>query len=169
MTTAERREKIKEMLLSATSAVSASALAKEFGVSRQAIVGDIALLRASGCNVVSTSRGYVIFKEVGIKRTIVCKHSAEETRDELYAIVDSGCEVIDVIVDHPIYGELAGALQLSSRYDVDQFVQQLSDTCARPLSLLTEGIHLHTLSCPGEEAFEHMKKRLSDMGMLITE
>ena len=35
--------------------------------------------------------------------------------------------VLDVIVDHPIYGQLTGPLQLASRYDVSQFIAR----CAR--------------------------------------
>lgn len=66
--------------------------------------------------------------------------------DELNAIVDQGCTVIDVIVEHPIYGQLTGPLQLSSRYDVVQFVDRCRQSDALPLSNLTEGIHLHTIS-----------------------
>ena len=40
--------------------ISASKLAKELSVSRQIIVGDVALLRASGEKVLATPRGYVI-------------------------------------------------------------------------------------------------------------
>ena len=41
-----------------------------------------------------------------------------DSQAELNAMVDQGCTVLDVIVDHPIYGQLTGPLQLSSRYDV---------------------------------------------------
>ena len=72
---------------------------------------------------------------------------------ELNAIVDQGCTVVDVIVEHPLYGQLTGPLQLSSRYDVQQFLKRCASADAQPLSNLTEGIHLHTLSCPDSEAF----------------
>lgn len=51
----ERRAKLKERLGAAP--VSATALAKELGVSRQVIVQDIALLRAEGEHILSTNRG----------------------------------------------------------------------------------------------------------------
>ena len=38
---------------------------------------------------------------------------------------------------------------------------------AQPLSALTEGIHLHTLSCPGEDAFQRVQATLREMGILI--
>lgn len=44
----ERRRKIVELLSQTNQAVSAARLAAEFDVSRQVIVGDVALLRAAG-------------------------------------------------------------------------------------------------------------------------
>lgn len=40
--------------------VSASVLAARFSVSRQIIVGDIALLRAGGLDIAATPRGYLL-------------------------------------------------------------------------------------------------------------
>ena len=53
----ERRKQIIEKL--GEQPVSAGKLAEAFGVSRQVIVQDVALLRAEGEPVLSTSRGYV--------------------------------------------------------------------------------------------------------------
>ena len=84
-------------------------------------------------------------------------------------MVDCGCTVLDVIVEHPVYGQLTAALQLSSRYDVEQFISKMRNSSAAPLSALTEGIHLHTLSCPSEDAFAHLKEQLKQMGVLLPE
>ena len=126
MTATQRREKIYAQLLTAAAPVSATALARQFGVSRQIIVGDIALLRAGGCNITATPRGYVIVASGGITVQLAVCHSAAETRDELYAMVDCGCLVQDVIVEHPVYGQLTAPLQLASRYDVDQFIRSMT-------------------------------------------
>ena len=167
MTATQRREKIYAQLLTSAAPVSATALARQFGVSRQIIVGDIALLRAGGCNITATPRGYVIVASGGITVQLAVCHSAAETRDELYAMVDCGCTVQDVIVEHPVYGQLTAPLQLSSRYDVDQFIRSMASSDARPLSALTEGIHLHTLSCPSDDALAHLKENLRQMGVLL--
>ncbi|MBE6971706.1 MAG: transcription repressor NadR [Ruminococcaceae bacterium] len=164
MTAAERRERIYTQLT--TAPVSATALAKQFSVSRQVIVGDIALLRATGYNIIATARGYIIPSDAGLTYRIATSHTAQQTREELYLMVDCGCTVQDVIVEHPVYGQLTAALQLSSRFDVDQFVEKMTTSDARPLSLLTEGIHLHTVSCPSEEVFLHLQKQLRQAGML---
>lgn len=164
MTAKERREQIYRQLT--TAPVSATALAKQFAVSRQVVVGDIALLRAEGCNIIATARGYIIPDEAALTYRIATVHTAQQTREELYLMVDCGCTVQDVIVEHPVYGQLTAALQLSSRYDVDQYMEKMASCDARPLSLLTEGVHVHTVSCPSEEVFHHLQGQLRKSGML---
>ena len=163
-----RREQIHQRLAQAQGPVSAAALAQECGVSRQIIVGDIALLRASGLSVTATPRGYLLGREErGLLRTVACRHTAEEMELELNTMVDNGCTVLDVIVEHPLYGQLTGPLRLSSRYDVGQFIARCRAEAAAPLSLLTEGIHLHTLSCPDEEAYRRVCQALRGQGVLL--
>ena len=166
MTAVQRRSAIYEQLTRADAPISATALAQQFSVTRQVVVGDIALLRAEGHSITATPRGYMIPAETGLRRTIACHHSAADTQRELFAMVDCGCTVLDVIVEHPVYGQLTAPLALSSRYDVEQFVQRMADSHAQPISALTGGVHLHTLSCPSEAVFAHLKATLSDMGML---
>ena len=164
----ERRKAIAEVLRAAEGPVSASALAEKFSVSRQIIVGDIALLRSAGEEIVATPRGYVTPKEAhGLVHHVAVKHTPQQMEAELNAIVDNGCTVIDVIVDHPIYGQLTGPLQISNRYEVGQFIERCEN--AEPLSRLTDGIHLHTLSCPDEAAFERVKDALRGLGVLLEE
>ena len=168
MTAAARRARITQRLSQADGPVSAGALARECGVSRQIIVGDIALLRAAGLAVSATPRGYVLAREErGLLRTVACRHDPAEMETELRAMVDNGCTVLDVIVDHPVYGQLTGPLRLSSRYDVGQFIAQCAQRSAAPLSLLTDGIHLHTLSCPDEAAYTRVCEALRELGMLL--
>lgn len=40
----------------------------------------------------------------GLVRQIAVKHDGQAMEAELNAMVDQGCTVLDVIVDHPIYG-----------------------------------------------------------------
>lgn len=166
MTASQRREAILAALAQAEGPVSAGALAGRFGVSRQVIVGDVALLRAGGAAVTATARGYVAERErTGMVGRVACRHGAVDMERELRIMVDNGCTVVDVIVEHPVYGQLTGALGLSSRYDVDQFV--LRAGTAPPLSLLTEGIHLHTLACPDEACFRRVREELARAGFLL--
>jgi len=167
MDAAKRREGILAMLEKSGGPVSAAALAGDFSVSRQIIVGDVALLRAAGCEISATPRGYVLASpERGIVRKIACVHTAAQMSEELNIMVDNGCTVRDVAVEHPVYGEIVGALALSSRYDVAEFIRKTEDARAEPLSRLTGGVHLHTLLCPDEAAYERVIRALAEKGFL---
>lgn len=168
MEAASRRQAILDRLRTADRPVSASALAAGLNVSRQIIVGDIALLRAGGAEISATPRGYVLPRATdGITRTIACRHTLAQTGQELDILVDNGCTVLDVIVEHPVYGQLTGQLQISSRYDVEQFLAHIRDSDAAPLSMLTGGLHLHTLCCPNEDAYTRACAALKAAGLLL--
>ena len=170
MTAQERRGEILDILQKAKAPVSASALAGRLSVSRQVIVGDVALLRASGTPVSATPRGYVLSTaapEAGVRRIVACCHSAGELEKELQIMVDNGCLVEDVIVEHPVYGQITAPLQLASRWDVEQFISRVESEEARPLSALTGGVHLHTLCCGDEDAFDRVTRQLEREGFLL--
>lgn len=162
-----RRTQIKLLLEKADSAISASSLAAKFEVSRQIVVGDIALLRASGSNIVATPKGYIVNKQqVGLRKLIPCKHGLKELTAELYAFVDNGGTVVNVSIEHPLYGQLTGNLNLSNRYDVDCFVEKTKKLQAAPLSLLTDGVHLHEVIFPNENAYKRCVNELSSLHIL---
>lgn len=168
MNAAQRRENILKRLTDAAEPVSASALAGELGVSRQIVVGDVALLRAAGTQIDATPRGYQLHPEAkGYTGILACAHrTAEEMRAELYTVVDHGGVVVDVAVENPLYGELRGNLNLASRYDVDNFIRQAAETPECLLSRMTGGVHLHTLRCPDEETFRRVREALAARGLI---
>ena len=168
MNAAQRRECILTRLNSAGAPLSASTLAAELGVSRQIVVGDVALLRAGGAQIDATPRGYQLHPaEKGYAGILACVHrTQEEMRRELYTVVDQGGIVVDVAVENPLYGELRGNLNLASRYDVDNFIEQAAHTPEGLLSRMTGGVHLHTLHCPDAGSFERIKKELEEKGIL---
>jgi transcriptional regulator of NAD metabolism len=129
MDTETRRTEILLRLEQAGSPVSATALAKDFNVSRQVIVGDIALLRARGGEIISTARGYMMARPplgryIG---TIVCRHDRKGTERELSAIVDAGGEILDVTIAHQYYGDLTGQLNVATHEDVAEFMRHMDE------------------------------------------
>lgn len=169
LTTAQRRDRIAALLAGAAGPVSASVLAEQLGVSRQVVVGDIALLRAAGAEIQATPRGYVLGTRAaaGYTGLLACCHTDEAgLRAELYTVVDNGGVVEDVIVENPLYGELTGRLQIASRYDADIFVRKAGTEPDSLLSRLTGGVHLHTLRCPDEESFLRIRAQLASQGLL---
>lgn len=165
----KRREHIKDQLQQQEEPISASRLAQQLGVSRQIIVGDIALLRAQGCDIVATARGYMRVKVASSGQyvaKIACQHTLARTETELYTIVDLGGQVLDVVVEHYLYGEITGQLNLVNRSDVDAFLQKLANNEARLLSELTDGVHLHTVACRDRTAFEAITTALAQHSLL---
>ncbi len=163
----DRKTKIIEIINSSDKPVSASKIAKELGVSRQIIVGDVALLRASGEDITATPRGYILETNRSNYYTIAVKHNNDQLEEELNTIVDLGGKVEDVIVEHPLYGEIKGNLHIYSRYDVSKFMSAVKDRDVTPLSLLTDGVHLHTITAPDEETLERIKEALDEKHILL--
>lgn len=169
MTASTRREKLTLLLNKADSPMSASFLADALCVSRQIIVGDVALLRAADFPIIATPRGYVLEKlnNKGILYTIACKHQKSDLLQELYCIVDCGCKVLDVTVEHAVYGQISGQLHIESRYDADLFYKKLCESDAQPLSSLTGNAHLHKILCPSEEHYKSLCSALECKKILV--
>lgn len=166
----ERRGKLLEKLKAAGEPLTGTCLAKEFGVSRQVIVGDFAILRAAGIAVYATPQGYVLPslespKTMRVK--LACKHERENLEQELAIIIDNGGKVIDVIVEHPLYGDLIANLMLSSRRDLKEFLRKLDASHAEQLASITGGVHVHTVEVPDEETLSRIKDELRTKGILL--
>lgn len=169
MTGEERRKKIIEILQSSDEPVSGADLSKRLNVSRQVIVQDIALLRAVNRNIISTTKGYVLYyQEVQkVNRCFLVKHSDDEIEDELCTIVDNGGKVLDVIVMHDIYGEISTGLIIKNRQDVYDFIEKLKGHRTIPLKELTGGVHLHTVEADSEAVLDSIEKKLREKNYLI--
>ncbi len=165
----QRRKDIITKLQTSSVPISASSLAKEYSVTRQIIVADIALLRASGFSIRAEHKGYILDRQSSdeIVKRIVVKHGKSQVKQELYAIVDCGGKVRDVIVEHSVYGNIIAELNLSSRLDVDMFVEKINSAGVNPLSLLTEGVHVHTIILKNEKAFDSVIEKLKDLQVLV--
>jgi hypothetical protein len=145
-------------------------LARHFRVSRQCVVQDIAILRAEGNDILSTPQGYRLPAQQapdGHRAVIACQHGPERTEEELQILVDNGVRVLDVIVEHALYGEMRGSLTIESRADVQDFLRQWKSKKANLLSSLTRGVHLHTVEASRPEMIERAKAELHTRGILL--
>lgn len=163
-----RRAQLLDILGLARSPISGHELAERLGVSRQVIVQDCALLRAAGHDVIATPRGYLLpRREASVRAVLASRHSREHTEDELTLMVDHGLKVVDVIVEHPVYGELRGSLMMTSRADVRDFTRQVDSGKVALLSELSGGMHLHTVEAPNQERLDHAREALRERGFLM--
>ncbi|KHD45248.1 3H domain-containing protein [Streptococcus hongkongensis] len=165
----ERRQQILEMLENSEKTLSASYLAEELGVSRQIIVGDIAILRASKHDILSTPRGYIFNQFLltnDFKGRIVCQHSNKETQEELEIIIANGGSILTVEIEHPIYGMIVASLNIKTKEDISDFMTKITNAQAELLSSLTNGLHSHLISSPDKESFDKIKKELAKRNIL---
>lgn len=163
---AERRMMILETLKTAGTAVSGSSFAKQFGVSRQVIVQDVALLRAEGNDILSTSQGYLMSEHFKVSRVFKVCHSDGEIAQELNMMVDLGGKVKDVFVSHKVYGLLKVELDLSSRADVERYLESITSGNSSPLLNLTSGYHYHTVLAENETILDAIQWKLQEYGFL---
>jgi transcriptional regulator of NAD metabolism len=138
-------------------------------VSRQVVVQDIALLRAEGCEIVSTNRGYIIQMPAQAERVYYVHHGNDRIQEELNLIVDLGGRVQDVFVRHEIYGELRAELAVDSRKKVVEFIQEIDGGKSSPLNTITSGYHYHTVLAESEEILDEIEKELDNCGFLVKE
>lgn len=165
-----RRSRLLEMLQTSDKALTGGDLAHILGVTRQVIVQDIAILRAGGVPLVSTTSGYLLIRETSKPRFIKvlnCYHETlEHAEQELKIIVNHGGKVRDVMVEHPIYGEITGNLMLTTSEMVDTWLERAKSSKSLMLSAVTNGIHLHTVETRDENVLYNIEQKLREAGLL---
>lgn len=167
----ERRQAIIKYLAPCTTPINGTELAKQFGVSRQVIVQDIALLRAQNQPIWSTNKGYMLTKpqekQSGCRKVITVQHTQEQTLEEMQAIVDFGGRMLDIFVDHDLYGEIRAELIINDIEDAREFCERMNHCSSKPLKILTGDTHYHTITAPSEKAMQMILQELTDKGILL--
>jgi len=165
----KRRERILAWMHSLHAPAQGGDLAKRFRVSRQCVVQDIAILRAGGTEILATPQGYRLAEKSSpaFRAILACRHAPERTEEELQILVDHGVKILDVLVEHPLYGELRGSLMIESRAGLQDFLGNIRTTKAVLLSSLTRGVHLHTVEASREEMISRAKTQLRARGFLL--
>ncbi|MBO7276081.1 MAG: transcription repressor NadR [Clostridia bacterium] len=161
MKAAERRKSIANLLISSDSAVPGGRLSEMFGVSRQIIVQDIAVLKASGYDILSTHSGYIMQDTPLKERVFKVYHTTHQTEDELNTIVELGGTVVDVFVWHKVYGKMAAPLNIFSKLHIDRFIEGVRSGKSVELMSITGGFHYHTVRAESEQILDNIERALS--------
>lgn len=167
MNGSERRAKIVRQIQESKEPVSGKKLAELYEVSRQVIVQDIALLRTAGYDIISTNRGYILHAQNTNKRVFKVQHTDEQTEEELYAIVDLGGCVENVMINHKVYGHMEAPLGIHSRRKAAAFIDDIKSGKSSPLKNITSNYHYHTVSAESEEVLDEIEETLRTKGFLI--
>lgn len=75
-------------------------------------------------------------------------------------MVDMGAKVLNVIVEHDVYGSIQGDLMIENRRDVDAFMDKIENGSSAPLYCLTSGDHYHTIEARDEETLDAVEEAL---------
>lgn len=163
----ERRQEILVQLNTSEEPISGGKLATYFQVSRQVIVQDIALLKVANHPIVSTCKGYLLNQERAKQRVFQVHHTHEQISDELNTIVDAGGRILDVFVQHEVYGTLRADLAIASRKAVGDFVSSVQDHNVNPLMHLTKQYHYHTVEADSEQILDQIEQALHKKEYLV--
>lgn len=167
MTGSERRDQIINQIKKSSIPVSGAQLAKEFDVSRQVIVQDIALIRAAGHEIISTNRGYLLNTPHSVNRIFKVNHTDEELEDELCTVVDLGGKVVNVMVNHRVYGHMEAEINITSRRKVMEFVEDIKRGKSSPLKNITSNYHYHLIEADSEETLDLIEEALRQKKFLV--
>lgn len=168
-----RRQAILSHLITSQAPVNGSELAGLFQVSRQVIVQDIALLRANQHQILSTNKGYLLYQTTNTipvyTDVIMVQHTAEETYAEMETILEYGGQMLDVFIDHDLYGQIRADLVIRSKEDALDFCKRMLRSSSKPLKELTGSSHYHTITAPSAKAAALIRKELAEKGILLPE
>lgn len=170
MNSIERREDIMKLLLDSLVPIKGTDIADKYNVTRQVIVKDIAILRAKGFNIMATPDGYIVNRIDGKVKTIIAvKHNESEMFDEMSTVIKYGGTIEDVIVEHSLYGEIKGILMVKNLNELNKFIAKYSSQEGHLLSVLTNGVHLHTISAETIEDIESIISELKDKKFIVSD
>lgn len=171
MTGEERRIQILTKLQETDTPLSGAALAKVFHVSRQIIVQDIALMRAENNGILSTNKGYLLrskkVENTQPKRVFFVKHTTGQVMEEFKTILELGGKILDVAVEHELYGQIRVDLLIETESDAADFQKRMVNCRANPLKVLTDDCHYHTVSAPSEKLLDLIEEDLRRKGYLL--
>lgn len=163
-----RRETIKQMLLEAQQPLTGTALAGALHVSRQVIVQDIALMRAEHLPILSTNKGYLLQPDTPSqpKRVFFVRHTTQQVLEEFMTVINLGGRILDVAVEHELYGHIRADLLIENARDAADFAERLGHCRDNPLKVLTDDCHFHTVCAPSEKLLDLIEAELRSRGFL---
>jgi transcriptional regulator of NAD metabolism len=165
----ERREELVRLLRTAREPIVGAELARQVGVSRQMLTHDLTLLRLSGVDIMATRYGYMLRTPEPVRHRDVLhlQYDRDGMVDEMTILVDLGIHILDISVEHPVYGPLRADLCIASRHDVAELVERLEQTGAAPLFEITGGRHSQTVEAPRLDLLAKAREQLRDRGYLV--
>ena len=115
---------------------------------------------------VSANRGYLIQEDEETTRVFKVQHEDDEVEKELTTIVDLGGTVEDVFVYHKVYGVLRAEMNIKSRMDIRNYMEEIRSGKSSLLKNVTSGYHYHTVRAERVEILDMIQEELQKKGLL---
>ena len=72
-----------------------------------------------------------------------------------------GC-VLDVMINHRVYGKVTAPLNIKNRRDIQIFMNDIESGKSAPLMNVTSGYHFHRVSAEQEEILDEIEEALRE-------
>ena len=82
------------------------------------------------------------------------------------SIVDVGGAVLNVIVNHRVYGKITADLDIRNRRDVERYLEGIASGKSFPLLTVTSGYHFHRIAAEDEQTLDEIEAMLKEKGYL---
>ena len=112
------------------------------------------------------NRGYLIQEDEETTRVFKVQHEDDEVEKELTTIVDLGGTVEDVFVYHKVYGVLRAEMNIKSRMDIRNYMEEIRSGKSSLLKNVTSGYHYHTVRAERVEILDMIQEELQKKGLL---
>ena len=99
-------------------------------------------------------------------RVFKVQHEDDEVEKELTTIVDLGGTVEDVFVYHKVYGVLRAEMNIKSRMDIRNYMEEIRSGKSSLLKNVTSGYHYHTVRAERVEILDMIQEELQKKGLL---
>ena len=113
------------------------------------------------CPSVNIGDGF--FQRIGVH---IIQHEDDEVEKELTTIVDLGGTVEDVFVYHKVYGVLRAEMNIKSRMDIRNYMEEIRSGKSSLLKNVTSGYHYHTVRAERVEILDMIQEELQKKGLL---
>ena len=129
-------------------------------------------MRAENNGILSTNKGYLLrskkTENTQPKRVFYVRHDTNQVMDEFLTILELGGKILDVAVEHEIYGQICVDLLIETEADAEEFCNKLLNCRANPLKVLTDDCHYHTVSAASEKLLDFIEAELRRKEYLLT-
>ena len=89
--------------------------------------------------------------------------------EEFETILELGGKILDVVVEHELYGQIRVDLLIETKEDARSFYAKLLNSHDKTLKVLTDDCHYHTVAAPTKKLLELIGQALQEKGFLLNE